>query len=482
VSAFQGLWRPGFASVLLVYGALIAAAGVAVLVEVNVWPMTPVRAYFVDSAADVLRDGGPPLLAVLPASRPSEPVYAPAAGGDDGGAYLFAPAIGWLLGTSGVNGLHVLYLLLFGAAIAAYPLIFWGLFRSKPAAFMAPVALTAGLLLAVGTTDVYWAPAWAILALGPPLLLVATRRPPRSPLWLGLIALGAGLATSLRAGAGLGVVLGCLLAAWALPLRRLHKAGAAALIVAAYLAVTPGLIRLAEDYRDAHSLQPRVFDSLPSSHLFWHPLYLGLGFLPNRWHIRWDDAIGIERAARIDPSASYPSADYDAIVRRLFFDAVDSAPGEVAGIEARKAVVVAGHMPVLTALAAGGLWLLLVLEPAAALRRRLPMLAAVPVLGAMAGLIGTPDHEYIQGWIGALVLLAILGSAALIAAGRDRFGALRRAVRDHGMVSAATAVVAIAMVAAVTAAPAIRESCRKWQRTDVGIACGGTVYQLPVRL
>jgi hypothetical protein len=104
------------------------------------------------------------------------------------------------------------------------------------------------------------------------------------------------------------------------------------------------------------------------------------------------------------------------------------------------------------------------------------------VLGAVAGLIGTPDHEYLQGLVGALVLLAILGSAALMATGGDRLGALRRALRDHGTVTAATAVVLVATVAAVTAAPAIRESCRKWQGTDVGIACGGSIYQLPVRL
>ena len=66
----------------------------------------------------------------------------------------------------------------------------------------------------------------------------------------------------------------------------------------------------------------------PYSHGIWHNLYIGLGFLENKWGIRWDDAIGFEHARRYDPKAIYPDPKHYVVMRKLYFKYLSEEPVE----------------------------------------------------------------------------------------------------------------------------------------------------------
>ena len=64
------------------------------------------------------------------------------------------------------------------------------------------------------------------------------------------------------------------------------------------------------------------------SHGIWHNLYLGLGFFKNKWDIYFDDNVGFEHARRYDPSAVYPTPEYYAVMKKLYFKYLMEEPLE----------------------------------------------------------------------------------------------------------------------------------------------------------
>ncbi|HEX2978590.1 MAG TPA: hypothetical protein VHO47_05705 [Candidatus Babeliales bacterium] len=57
--------------------------------------------------------------------------------------------------------------------------------------------------------------------------------------------------------------------------------------------------------------------SIESNHVFWHPLYLGFGFLnfKNSKNIRYDDAVGLQTALAVNPNVVYCSKEYEEILK-----------------------------------------------------------------------------------------------------------------------------------------------------------------------
>jgi hypothetical protein len=160
----------------------------------------------------------------------------------------------------------------------------------------------------------------------------------------------------------------------------------------------------------------------------------------------------------------------------MFFDAVSAAPAEIAGVEARKLVVVVALAPFVAAFAVIGLWLLITGGgPAARVRRSLPLLAAAPLIGAASALVGVPDHEFATGFVGSCALLCILGVALLAADGAASARQIVRTGLQSKLGVTMMLVGALMMLGCTLAAPSIRADCRAWQRS-LATACGGLEY------
>jgi len=84
-----------------------------------------------------------------------------------------------------------------------------------------------------------------------------------------------------------------------------------------------------------------AFDMQPAqrlaTHGLAHTLYLGLGFVENKWGIRYDDDYGEEIAGRAEPPVVFCSPEYFRLMWKLYLARWTEDPVEVARIYAEKA-------------------------------------------------------------------------------------------------------------------------------------------------
>jgi hypothetical protein len=92
--------------------------------------------------------------------------------------------------------------------------------------------------------------------------------------------------------------------------------------------------------RDAALAKVGETATTPDSHVLWHTLYIGLGFIPNSEVPEYRDAVAGDKARSIDPAAIYASARYETIIKQEVWSLVKRKPMLVMGILAVKASIV----------------------------------------------------------------------------------------------------------------------------------------------
>ena len=248
---------------------------------------------------------------------------------------------------------RLLYVAVFFAPLLLYPLAFERLFASTAVGMVAPWIMV-GSLVVLGFEDVEWIAAWAAFAVLP-MVLELWRYRTRLPVWwLAVPLVAASFANSMRSQAGLGVALSALVA---LALHRSlwrFKLAALPLALAAYLSITPlGFAGLRALRADQVGKPPSATNN---AHVIWHSLYIGMGYLPNKYGIRWNDQVAIDAAAAYRPSAKFGTPAYDAAVRHVFIKLVERDPLLFVKSSAAKLIVVlASVSPLLLILGAFGL-------------------------------------------------------------------------------------------------------------------------------
>jgi energy-coupling factor transporter transmembrane protein EcfT len=393
---------------LLLCGLVAAVLGVAFLSVFDL-SITSTRVEGIQRAQDVLEQGGPPLLAKIDGQ------YAPVGTTDDQGVYLYGSLIGWATGQEDpAISVKWMYLLLYALTLAIWPWAFYRLFESWAVAVAAPIA---GIVLfgSAGLFDVYTATTWAIVTLIP-VLFVLQRRWPRHGLLIMLgVCVAASFASSIRAQAGLPVALVALFLVAVRPWSWQRRAGAALLVLLAYLSIVPLAFAGVRAYRDGWVDDPNFGKGEPTSHPLWHNAYIGLGYLPNKWNLQWDDTDGIDTIRQVDPNARYLSKDYLHEARTLYFRIAKDEPVFYAKTQGAKFVVDMRHIARYAFFGALLLPLLLIRGPR---RRQLRWwaLALVPaaVLGLAQPIIALPDYSYESGLSGSVGLLVVLAGAAVL--------------------------------------------------------------------
>jgi len=82
-------------------------------------------------------------------------------------------------------------------------------------------------------------------------------------------------------------------------------------------------IHNAESYLQKHNY---VNADAKRSHPFWHSIYVGLGFMPNKYGITWLDGVASTKVKSINPNAAYLSYEYEKILKHEFFSLLKSDP------------------------------------------------------------------------------------------------------------------------------------------------------------
>ena len=152
-------------------------------------------------------------------------------------------------------------------------------------------------------------------------------------LWIAAGVVFLALATLMRESIGLMGVMVTALVILALLLRR-HRL--LPLLIVGALAVlaftTPRWVVMARDA--AFDMQPA---QRLATHGLSHTLYLGLGFVENKWGIRYDDDYGEEIAGKAEPPVIFCSPEYFRLMWKLYLARWAEDPAEVMRIYAEKA-------------------------------------------------------------------------------------------------------------------------------------------------
>lgn len=229
---------------------------------------------------------------------------------------------------------------IFALAVAAFAFTLW---RVDGWLHATVLVLSAGPAIHLGAS--YWVAPWAI--------------------WTGLFATPAGSAV-------VGVVAGLFRASAGLPLVawsfRDWRLGIMSLGASVILATAVG------------------------GHVLWHTAYIGLGWYPNPYGIRYLDASGVDGAERIDPAALYASPEYEAALRREVFRIAGADPGFV---------VTQALVKVAEAIRHAAPWVLLL--PLALYRRPALFVPGLLTLGPI--ILAGPFRDFEGGWM-AFVLAA----------------------------------------------------------------------------
>jgi hypothetical protein len=410
---------------LLAYGVAFALYAALHLVHVlpNDQALMGTRVDGVQASIAVLDRGGPPLLgSKSPYGAPGTVAardYYPVGVTDDQGLYLYLPVLGKL---TGEHDSHVLlkwfFIGCFVLLFAVYPLIFYELMGSVIAAVAAPIIVLHWFAF-LRNIDLYWIVGWCIL-LGLPIVFLAFRRAwDRWSIVLLVVAVLIGsFSTSIRIHSGLPILLSALAVVFlkVRPWRRRIVLFGLLLVVS--FSINVGVLDAARIARD-ETVGIDFRKSYPNQHPFWHNAYIGLGYLPNKYGIKWDDSVAVQAVARVDPHAGYLTPKYEHILRHLWFKLLKHDPRFVLntlwtkfGVSLDRALKQFG-------------WLWLVVLPVTMLagRRRHLMRGliglTVPALAVniVPPVLTIPNDAYDAGWIasvGLLWMLVVLWALALI--------------------------------------------------------------------
>jgi hypothetical protein len=427
--ATRGLpWRSRRVPLLLaLWGVVLAIAGGAFLwVAVgDDWPLMPSRATELDAAFRAAEAGEPPLVGL----RDDGERYAVGVS-DDQGLFVYAPAVSRALGFDDPrDGLKALWIFCSMLAVAIAPLLYATLMGRLAAGVVAPVVLLVGVG-SLRLEDIYWVAAWSMFGLLPAVLWLAVRRPRWWLAGLTGVMLLASFASSIRSHAGLAVLLAGVMVVIAQRATVGRRVLGVALLVAAYVAITPVGLALVQDARD-NAVGRDLAAGAPRAHPVWHSAYIGLGYLPNDARIGYRDDIAWAHARREVPDVQYLSPEYERTLRRLTFDFVGDHPGFFVAQLAEKLVVMLRHAwPYLLMVALLVPWALSLGGHRRDKRAVLLLLAPALVLTSLPPLMTVPRRTYELGFFGLCVLACVLASAWLAAVAEDGGrAAARRSVR-----------------------------------------------------
>ena len=488
VAALDGVRRPVLAMAL--WGLAIGLLGALALFIAGPhnWPMEGSRVSGLRDSMAVLTHGGPLLLG---RHNGSGPLYAVGAG-DDLGIYVYLPLLSRLFGLSDpVQMLRYCYAALFGLTAALYPVIFFRLTRSMLAGIAAPLMLIA-CAASLGFNDIYWVPAWGCLTLLPLIFLLSRGRSRYEfPALVGLTLIASWL-TTIRSSAGLPIAIACVLVMLIHRYRWWRLLGGVAVLAIAYISISAFVISPIRAHSETRLGGSALIQDRSTAHTFWHPAYLGLGYLPNSYGIRFLDAVAIARVKHDAPGTVYLSERYETVLRKAYFSVVRNHPAAVLKQYAAKALVTTADAflyiwPALLILPA-----MLLLSPDRRFWRRCAWLT-VPALIVtfLPAMVAIPLQVYEQGLYGAVALLSILGvcwvierteSAARAGGGlRAALGELDRLwTKAHTKGeplrrSAAISVTALAiMLALVLSGHFVRRSAERWLGAGSGVLIADT--------
>jgi hypothetical protein len=160
---------------------------------------------------------------------------------------------------------------------------------------------------------------------------------------LALAVIGGSFASSVRSHAGLPILLAALGVALVRGGTWPRRLALAAVLVVINLSLSSLALEGVRTARDASIGHPGASDALIAVHPLWHPSYLGLGWLDNKYGIKWNDTIAANAVYAVDPNAGYLTPRYESILRHKWLHIAETNPGFMLRVWWSKAVTLVGY-------------------------------------------------------------------------------------------------------------------------------------------
>ena len=314
---------------------------------------------------------------------------------DDPALYLFSE---WTAKLTGFPIDRAIDAFFWAAILLAVGLGAWGftrLFKTWPARLVGYAGCALMAREAYKIADVQCACVFPILALIPLLLSLPEWKERQGPRWLVgavLVGLVCGYTNLTRMQAGTGVFLFAgtlLLFLKSMPIRWKALLGMA-LVLGMVLPTVH--FRILEKKRDAFLVQNVPgYEVREVRHPVWHPMYIALGYIPNKYVAPYDDSTGFAAVKAVDPDAPLLSPRYEAVMKGLVLKMVTEHPGFALWQLWLKWWVIVGLV-----LRFGNIGLVLAFWVKPSWRLALPFLPAM-ALYAIPGLIVSPVRHYVLG-------------------------------------------------------------------------------------
>jgi hypothetical protein len=493
----ERLKTPSPNAAMWLWGAIVAALAVLVLLTITpkVWPMEDWRGIKLRESMAILKHGGPLLLG---SHGPPNGSYYAIDLGDDEGVYVYIPLLSRLFGVAEpVSMVRDLYIALLALGALIYPMIFYRLTRSRLAALAAPLMFLV-CVMSLGFVDLYWVPAWGALVLLPLIFLLVRDWPRFGYVALVAIAFAASWMTSIRSYSGLGIAIAAAVVLVLRGWRWWRLLPALAVLAVAYVSINTFIFSGIRAERDHWLGAAAQGLDLSSSHALWGEAYAGLGYLPNKFGLRYLDSGPDSLVQSIAPGTLNLSSRYEAVIRKAYLDFTREHPMEAARQYAAKIVVTAADTTPYLLIVALTLPAMLLLTPQRRVVRRW-LLLVIPsaIIEFVPPILALPRQSYEEGIYGVIGVVGILGlclwlerveimtyrhRGASLALDRARIS-WRQLARSSSRRARSTrfAIVAVVAVSAVAAGGyPLRREANRWQQQPSGVLMEHLVAGRPV--
>lgn len=259
--------------------------------------------------------------------------------------------------------------------------------------------------------DIYSASAAVVMGIVPYVLLMLRHRIITTKNLIGflLVGLACGLANSIRLQSGSTMAIFALLALiFSSAFKRIDQVKLGLILLVGM--IIPGLyfnhlVTARTAYLRDHV--PGYTETI-TAHPLWHTTYIGFGYLNNDLGIKYQDEVGINKVASVDPTVVFLSPAYENILHTATVEVIKGNPlFTILTIFSKLGVIFLLYLPFF---ANWGLW--------QAFKKRRGGSAYLPfyltlAFAALPGIIAIPELRYLTGFAALAVLygLAVLNEA-----------------------------------------------------------------------
>jgi len=236
---------------------------------------------------------------------------------DDIGLYYFVPK---LVRCFGISLDQAIYIFFHGMVFTSLVLALIGFFLLSKSWIFRAIS-SAGLfifwvLACRGLTDVYLVQTAIVMAVIPLALYFLKKNRVTIPFFLFIFFSGISIGVShyIRLHSSVGVLLFlCLGILFFLSAQWKKKVTLLAVLLAGILIP---FLHFNSVLKERRQFFGDTYETFEPRHVFWHSIYAGLGFLDNKFGIKWDDSVIVKKVEESHPNAVYPTKAYEEVTKQ----------------------------------------------------------------------------------------------------------------------------------------------------------------------